>query len=209
MSTLHRNEDIKVANKSNDIDLMKEVSLGNPEAVTKFYSSHINKVYSIVYNQVDRNHNATQEIVQDIFLAAVKSAKGFRNRSKVSTWLYSITHKKIADYYRHKKRSDKLLMSADIDIETAEDKGILSSEPDESLENQEVIRQVMDHLPVHYKQVLILKYVEEMSVDDIGEALHRTPKSIEGMLSRARKEFKIAMTKNNLRDDRDLKRLLA
>lgn len=188
--------------------LMKEVSLGKPEAVTELYNSYINKIYSTVYNQVDRDHNATQEIVQDVFLAAVKSAKNFRNRSKVYTWLYSIANKKIADYYRRKKRSDKLQISTDIDIETTEDKSFLSTEPAESIEDQEVIKQAMDRLPVHYKQVLILKYIEEMSVDEIGEALNRTPKSVEGILSRARKELKAAILEKGLRDNRDLKRLL-
>ena len=66
----------------------------------------------------------------------------------------------------------------------------------------------MDSLPVHYKQVLILKYIEDMSVIEIGEALHRTPKSVEGILSRARRELKMAILKKGLRDSRDLKRLL-
>jgi len=196
-----------VADRLNDIELMKQVSLGNHEAVTKLYNSYIDKVYSIVYNQVDRNHNTTQEIVQDIFLAAIKSAKTFRNRSKVYTWLYSIAHKKIADYYRRKKRNDKLQIITGMDVETVEDKGILSTEPAEYLENQEVIRQAMDHLPVHYKQVLILKYIEDMSVDEIGEVLRRTPKSVEGILSRARKEFKTAILEKGLRDSSDLQRL--
>jgi RNA polymerase sigma-70 factor (ECF subfamily) len=187
---------------------MKEVSLGNHEAVAELYNDYIDKVYSIVFNQVDRDHDATQEIVQDIFMAAVKSAKKFKGRSKVYTWLYSIAHKKIADYYRRKKRKDKLQISSDIDIESTKDDAVLSNEPVESIENQEVIKQAMDSLPVHYKQVLILKYIEDMQVDEIGEALHRTPKSVEGILSRARKELKIAILKKGVRDNRDLKRLL-
>ncbi len=196
-----------MVDNSGDARLMKEVSLGNHEAVTELYNSYIDRVYSIVYNQLDRDHNATQEIVQDIFLAAVKSAKNFRNRSKVYTWLYSIAHKKIADYYRRKKRSDKLRISPDIDIETTEDSSLISDESPESIENQEVIKQAMDRLPVHYRQVLILKYIEDMSVDEIGEALKRTPKSVEGILSRARKELKSAILEKGLRDNSDLQRL--
>ena len=57
----------------------------------------------------------------------------------------------------------------------------------ESAETRQVVNEALAKLPWDYRQVLILKYVEEMSVQEIGQIMDRSPKSIEGLLTRSRK----------------------
>jgi RNA polymerase sigma-70 factor (ECF subfamily) len=188
---------------------MEKVGQGDRDAVTEFYNTHIDRIYSSVFNQVGRDHNVTQEIVQDTFLAAVKSVKNFKANSNVYTWLYSIANKKVADYYRSKYRKRQILLDMTLDVETAEDSIDYTINPVETTDNIQLIRQAMDSLPLHYKQMMISKYVEEMSTEDIAIAMDCTVKSVEGILSRAKKRLKSYLVNNGVREYGALERIYA
>jgi RNA polymerase sigma-70 factor, ECF subfamily len=59
----------------------------------------------------------------------------------------------------------------------------------ESEENNEAVRYALLKLPLHYRQVLILKYVEGFSVKEISVITNRSQKSVEGLITRARREL--------------------
>ena len=175
--------------KINDAQLVKDLRGGKPSAVAELYNTHADRIYSLVFNQVDRNHEVAQDIVQETFVAALKSAANFRGQSKVYTWLCSIANKKVSDFYRRQKRQAKYQTTTALEPDQI---GVeaLASNPVESEERHEVTRQVLFSLPLHYRQVLILKYVEEMPVSEISQIMGRSPKSIEGLLTRARNELR-------------------
>jgi RNA polymerase sigma-70 factor (ECF subfamily) len=144
-----------------------------------------------VFNQVDRNREVAEDIVQDTFLAALKSANGFKGRSSAYTWLCSIAYHKVADHYRRQSRERKRMVSG-VDVDAVDASGNPGTQPQpdsliESAETRQVVNEALAKLPWDYRQVLILKYVEEMSVQEIGQIMDRSPKSIEGLLTRSRK----------------------
>ncbi len=178
-----------------DEELVAKLKRGEPTAVMELYTAYADRIYSLVFNQVDGNRDAAQDIVQETFLAASKSAGKFRGQSKVYTWLYSIANKKVADFYRRRKREAKYqTVSADsqIELEASPDAGTMESE-----EKSRAVQVTLSSLPLHYKQVLILKYVEEMPVTEISQVMGRSPKSIEGLLTRARRELRERLAAQN------------
>jgi len=177
------------AREAIEAELVGRLKSGAPDAVEQMYNAYVDRVYSLVFNQVDRDHEAAQDIVQETFLAAVKSVKYFQGRSSIFTWLCSIANRKVADFYRRKKRETKHRVDYSIDIEQVQDRSESVASLVESGEFSEVIRQALFILPLHYRQVLIMKYVEGIPVSEIGEIMGRSPKSVEGLLTRARKEL--------------------
>ena len=180
--------------KTDYTQFVKDLRRRDPSAVTELYNTYADRIYSLVFHQVDRNHEVAQDIVQETFVAALKSATKFRGRSKVYTWLCSIANNKVSDFYRRQKRQAKYQTSKTLEPDQISI-GALSPESVESTERQEMAKQVLLSLPLHYRQALIFKYVEEMSVLEIGKIMGRSPKSIEGLLARARRELraKLAM----------------
>lgn len=175
--------------KTKEAELVEKLKSGDPDAVAQMYNANVDRVYSLVFNQVDRDHQAAQEIVQETFLAAVKSAKYFYGRSSIFTWLYSIANRKVADFYRRKKREAKHRVDYAVAPEQVQDIDESAVSLAESAESNAAIRQALSSLPLHYRQVLVLKYVEGFSVSEISEIMVRSQKSIEGLLTRARKEL--------------------
>jgi RNA polymerase sigma-70 factor (ECF subfamily) len=181
-----------------DSKLVEKLKSGDSEAVVELYTTYADRIYSLVFNQVDRNRDAAQDIVQETFLAASKSARKFNGRSKVYTWLYSIAHRKVADFYRRKKREARYQTeSSDGHIDPGSGGEPLVTEIMEAEEKNRFIQGTLSSLPLHYKEVLILKYVEEMPVAEISQVMGRSPKSVEGLLTRARRELRDRLAAQN------------
>jgi RNA polymerase sigma-70 factor (ECF subfamily) len=174
-----------------DEKLVEKMKNGDPASVMEIYNTYADRIYSLVYNQVDRDRDAAQDIVQETFLAASKSASKFNGRSKVYTWLYSIAHKKIADFYRRRKREAKYQsMASDSQIDLSSGSEPPVTEILDAEKKSRFVQETLSNLPLHYKQVLLLKYVEEMPVTEISQVMARSTKSVEGLLTRARKELR-------------------
>jgi len=67
----------------------------------------------------------------------------------------------------------------------------------ESEEVRQSVNQALEELPQDYQEVLVLKYLEEMPVLEISQVMGRSPKSVEGLLSRARKAMRANLEENN------------
>jgi RNA polymerase sigma-70 factor (ECF subfamily) len=173
-----------------DKELVDKLRNREPTAVVELCNAYFDRIYRLVFSQVDGDRDVAQDIAQETFLAAFKSAHRFRGQSKVYTWLYSIANRKVADFYRRRKREGKHRADPlESQVYEAETDGTAESE-----ETSESIQQVLSCLPLHYKQVLLLKYVEEMPVADICQVMERSAKSVEGLLTRARRELRSELT---------------
>ena len=174
-----------------DVEMLKRLHDGDRTAMAELYDRYFDRVYSLVFNQVDRNRDTAEDIVQETFLAALKSAKGFKGRSSAYTWLCSIAYHKVADHYRRQSRERKRMVSGvDVDTIDVSDNPGRQPQPDsliESAETRQIVNEALAKLPWDYRQVLILKYVEELSVQEISQIMDRSPKSVEGLLTRSRK----------------------
>jgi RNA polymerase sigma-70 factor (ECF subfamily) len=187
--------------KIEDKELVAKLKRGEPAAVVELYNAYVDRIYSLVFHQVDRDREAAEDIVQETFLAASKSAGKFQGRSKAYTWLQSIASRKIADFYRRKKREVKyqtvLSDSQSLEKDYSSGDEPLVAETLESEETSRDVQETLSGLPLHYKQVLLLKYVEEMPVTEISQIMGRSPKSIEGLLTRARRELRVRLNTQN------------
>ena len=184
-----------------DKELVAKLKRGEPAAVVELYNAYVDRIYSLVFHQVDRDQEVAQDIVQETFMAALKSAGRFHGRSKVYTWLYSIANKKVADFYRRRKREAKYqAMPSDsqtVEADHSPSGDLLDAGTIESEEQSRAVQATLSSLPLHYKQVLILKYVEEMPVTEISQVMGRSPKSVEGLLTRARRELRDRLAAQN------------
>ena len=190
----------EASRNAEDAELISRLGRGEPEAAVALYDAYFDRIYALVFNQVARNREVAQDIVQETFLAALKSAGKFNGRSRAYTWLYSIATKKVADFYRRQKRVSKHqveLANGDLDLERLSDSKQSAPEAVESDEESHAVQQALSGLPLHYRQVLVLKYTEEIPVLEISQIMGRSPKSIEGLLTRAREELRARLTRGS------------
>ena len=185
-------------NAVEETELVKQLHRGDSTAIEKLYNAYFDRLYSLVFNRVGGNQHAAEDIIQETFLAALKSVGKFRGKSKLYTWLCSIAYHKISDFYRHQEREARHgnhpQNNPAMQIEQIQDDAPPAPSLVESEESRQVIEQALLSLPLDYQHVLTFKYIEDMSVLEISQVMSRSPKSIEGLLSRARKELRVRLT---------------
>jgi len=188
--------------QSYETKLVEKLRSGDSTAVEEFYNVYRNRIYFLVLEQVGQDHGAAEDLAQEVFLAALGSLDKFRGDSHLYTWLRSIAFHKINDFYRHQAREPKPEQSSpDFDpLKQLEQTG--NNEPAtitvlESEEIRQSVHQALGSLPHDYQKVLVMKYLEEMPVLEISQVMGRSPKSVEGLLSRARKAMRDKLEGNN------------
>ena len=188
--------------QSYETKLVQKLRSGDSEAMEEFYNLYRSRLYTLVLEQVDRNEAVAEDLVQEVFIAALGSLDKFRGDSQLYTWLRSIALHKINDLYRRQAREPKPeKTSPDFDamkqLEQIGDNKPATSTVMESEEVRQSVHQALADLPKDYQEVLVLKYLKDMPVLAISEIMGRSPKSVEGLLSRARKAMRDNLENNN------------
>ena len=125
-----------------------------------------------------------KDLTQDIFLKVYKNLASYNNSVKITTWIYTIATNTCIDYLRKKK--DILLFD---DHQQAEFEQQTYDLPGHALENRELRRHIyekIDCLPEHYRIVVILKYINELSFEEISLILNQPVNTVKTKLYRAK-----------------------
>lgn len=139
-----------------------------------------------------RNEAEAEEVAQEAFLRAFRSLARFRADSKFSTWLISITLNEART--RLRRRCNVRMESLDTPDE--EERHITPALlrdwreiPSEAVERSEIrviLRRAIEDLPEIYREVFLLRDVEEMSVDEVSQAMDISVSAVKVRLHRAR-----------------------
>ncbi len=185
---------VHFTSQSYESELVERLRSGDRAAMHEFYIIYRNRLFSLILARVAGDHNAAEDLVQEVFLAALGSLDKFRGESQFYTWLRSIALHKLNDFYRRQAREPEPdAASSDFDdtrLEQTGDDQPATFAAMESEETRHSIHQALVGLPRDYRKVLILKYLDEKPVLDISRIMGRSPKSVEGLLSRARKAMR-------------------
>jgi len=183
-----------------ETQLVEELRAGNSTAVEEFYNIYKKRLFYLVLEQVGRDRTVAEDLVQEVFLAALGSLDRFRGDSQLYTWLRSIAFHKLNDYYRRRAREPRAeqstpeIQALKLEQATGDDQPVAAAM--ESEETRKEVHQALVDLPDDYQEVLVLKYFEEMPVLKISKVMGRSPKSVEGLLSRARKALRTNLADN-------------
>lgn len=132
-----------------------------------------------------------EDILQESFLKIWKNLNAFDPSLKLSSWIYRIVHNQAISCLRKKKSFGKnLIRSIDSDFESKMPVEATSELIDE-LENQEhQIHEVLHAMPLNYKEVLVLKFLENMSYEEISDILKIPEGTVGTRINRAKKAFR-------------------
>lgn len=183
-----------------EAELVEKLRSGDCVAMAELYTTYRSRLYALILEQVDRDQAVAEDLVQEVFLAALGSLDKFRGDSQLYTWLRSIALHKINDFYRHQAREPKPQESSPdfnaLQLEQTGDDEPAALTVMESEEVRQSVHQALVGLPQDYQEVLVLKYLKEMPVLAISQVMGRSPKSVEGLLSRARKAMRANLGEN-------------
>jgi len=159
-------------------NLVTQAISGDVEAFGELYTNHVTKIYRYVYYNVhDKEH--TEDITQEVFLKAWKAIGSCRGKEKTfSSWLYRIAHNLIIDKLRKSQKQSSR------EAELPEDIRDTSDRMEISLEQRDLLK-VIDVLPPNQRQVIVMKFIEEMDNREIAETMGKSTGAIRILQMRA------------------------
>ncbi len=160
-----------------------------PTAFGELYERYVVRIYNYVYYRTGNEHEA-EDLTARVFMRAMKQLPNYTDRGiPFSAWLYRIAHNLVANWHRDESRRKV------VPLEDHVAHGLYSEAPEYVAESREEERQLLNvirHLPEERQQLLILKFVDQLSNAEIGTIMNRSEGAIKSLYHR---------TLLNLRDE--------
>lgn len=159
---------------------------GDADAFEHLVVAYEGPVYRLALRMCGSAEDA-REVTQDAFLAAWRGLPVFRGDSRFSSWLYRLTTNAAIDFLRREKRH-----LGNLPLEEAPERPD-PQQPEllaEQREQQEALQRALDQLSPEHRQVLLLRVVQQMSYDEIAQALSLESGTVKSRISRARRQLR-------------------
>lgn len=155
----------------------------------QFIQNHQDDFYRFCYSYVKDSYMA-MDIVQDAIVKAIENYSRLRKKEYIKTWFYRIMINECKLYLRKRKIYDSFdeqeVVHTEINIET-----VLG------------VQQVMQNLPSQYKDIVYLRYYEDMTLDEISQTLHTNVNTVKSRLYKALKMMRVDLENNEGCDDNE------
>ncbi|MFN8008966.1 MAG: sigma-70 family RNA polymerase sigma factor [Terriglobia bacterium] len=176
-----------------DADIVELARKGDPEAWERIVSSHTKRVFNLCYRFLGRADQA-EDMTQEIFLKVFRNLGSYRPESgQFFTWMVSVGRNLLIDHYRQSK-DDRVTFS----MEEEEGTTLLDTIPSPrisvqgELEMEEralILKRALDALPPQLREAVVLRDLEELSYEEIGDILKVPEGTVKSRINRARIEL--------------------
>ena len=176
----------------NEILLISRARGGDKEAFGALVEQYRDNVYRLAYRMCGNAYDA-DEAAQEAFVAAWRALPNFRGDAKFSTWLYRLTTNAAIDVMRREKRHQTV---GDGEMIEVADDADSPQETVERTEQQEAVQKALATLSEEYREVLLLRYMEELDYAEIAEVLQLPSGTVKSRINRAKAALKTALLKS-------------
>jgi RNA polymerase sigma-70 factor (ECF subfamily) len=169
---------------SDETSLLERLRRGDSAAAHEFYDLYSTRVHRFILHALGPGNDAdAEDILQDTFMALAEAIPFFRGQSSLFTFACAIAHRKTLSFVRTRARRAELMKDHTIEAMRL----IVEAPPDQDLKN------ALASLSSEHREVLILKYVEDLSGGEIATVLTLSEHAVESRLARARKALTKAL----------------
>src|SRR6266478_3071027 len=187
-------------------ELIDRLRRRDTSALEILMQRHAARVYRVALG-VTRNEADAEEVAQDVFLSLFEKIGAFEERAALGTWLYRVATNRAL--LRRRGKRLELEVSLEDQLPTFKDDGHRAGErsflladwsasAEEGMlsgETHALVRRAIDLLPPHYRAVVALRDIEELSNEETAEILNEPVSSVKSRLHRARMALREQLTR--------------
>jgi len=164
-----------------DEQFLIQAAQGDLEAFGILYEKYINRIYNYVYYRTGNNDDA-EDLTAKVFIRAMQHITRYQNRGlPFSAWLYRIAHNLVANWYRDSSRRKETPLDDGIENQLSRQYPELELV---KLEEEEQLLKLLRKLPADRQQLVILKFVEQLSNSEIGLIMGKSEGAIKSLYHR-------------------------
>ena len=181
-----------------DLALLRKCAAGDGHAFHDLVDRHADRLYRLAVTLVGATADA-EDVLQETFTGAYRGLSGFQGRASVKTWLTRILVTQAAKWRRDKKRRAAESSGGDssvLDVDEARLVARSNAPPGGAglVESRIDVHAAVARLSPEHRDVIVLREFEQMSYDQIAEALDVPRGTIESRLHRARAELRTLLS---------------
>ena len=173
---------------ASDIELVRAAQAGDLDSFGKLCERYYAAMTAVAYS-VLADHQLAEDATQEGFARALVNLRKLREPDRFAPWLAQICRHVAADMRRTRRRT--------VAVQTASH---ARNEPDCEYPVQ-VVRQAIDELPRTMREVLILRYYDDRSYEQISGVLGLSKGAINGLLTRAKRKLAKSLRRRRVRED--------
>ena len=167
-----------------DEELMQSVHQGSEVALTEIYQRYSTPLMRYFTRMLWRDQQKAQDFLHDVFIKIIENPQRFDGTRKFSTWIFSIAHNMCKNEYRKKVNHDRfngfhLNEQENVDLDDGMDKMMVKHRLDKML----------DELNEEDKTLLLLRYEEDLSIEQISEIVFLPEGTVKSRLFYLRKKL--------------------
>lgn len=167
-----------------ELKLIKDAIKGEASAFGLLYDRYHVQIYRFVYIKTGHREEA-EDLTHQVFLNAWKNIENYQHKGfPFSSWLYQIARNQIIDHYRTKKTN--ISLEAIEEVETDEDSPHKKTEISFEIE---MVKMAIPRLPDEQQDIIVMRFVEEMTPKEIASALKKPESTIRVLQHRAIKNL--------------------
>lgn len=177
---------MQAAPAADDVPRATDGARLGPATFAQLVAQHQDRVTALVWRLLDWRREDVQDVVQDVFLAAFKNLAKFRGQARPATWLYRIA----VNQCRRHRRMRFLRLRFWNPTEALQAR---SSSSTADAETRARVRRSIADLPLHDREVIVLRYLEGLTTPEIAVIVGRSPNAVDVRLNRARAALRAAL----------------
>lgn len=170
-------------NVPSDADLIRKILQGQQDAFTILYERHMPSVYNRVRYRIPESD--VEDVTQEVFITALRSLKSFKGNAQFSTWLRTLTNRRVADFYRNKEVTETQSEPLRGDGERLRMEQLAVASKNSVSDDRIVLREAITALPEHYQEILLLRFAEGLKFREIAHVSEQSLEATKSLYRRA------------------------
>ena len=178
-----------------DLELVARAQEGDREAFRGLVERHQNRVFRQLKFMLRCDRDTAADLSQDVFLRVFRGLHTFDRRAKFTTWLHRVAQNVGISAYRHRRamKRNKWTFSIDAPVAGTDDLKIepldRAAGPSDRAHHKEIaaaVREAIGELPDEFREAVLLRDLQGMSYEEIGEILDVPPGTVRSRIHRGR-----------------------
>jgi RNA polymerase sigma-70 factor (ECF subfamily) len=173
---------------------LAQKSIKNEEAFAELVERYEAKLIRYIQRLTALPQNRAEDILQEVFIKIYKNLNSFNPNLKFSSWAYRITHNETINQIKKIKRSRDI----PLEIEKQDEQNLINIlESDTNIKQEAIqketaglVRKTLNNMPLKYRDVLVLYYLEQKDYAEISDILKKPAGTVATLLHRAKSKFK-------------------
>ena len=186
-----------------DILLIRQVLQGNQLAFRQLVERYQSYVFTITF-KVLKNRESAEEVAQDVFIKVYRMLGSYQQKSKFSTWLYTVAYRAALDEARKKKWYTDSIESDDSFLQIEDTNGKSPEHSTIQKDLKSVIQKALQYLKPVDGTIITLFYLHEKSVQEIADITGLSVSNIKTKLHRLREQLRISLINQLQTEVKDL-----